>query len=410
MARIVLRHFSSFIIPAMVLVAATLALPHVATLPPANRELVLFAPYLLAGIGMLLSLHFHRGKIFSILLLLSCFYWFTRLASTHTLDPLTERLVSGALALLLPFNITLFGFMREKGIMTLAGKLRLAFLGVQAGVVLWVIRYRYIEAQHLLTQPITQEPFAQLLHLPKASLTMFIIGLLLLAWLMLRRQSPLEGGLLGTLIAIFVACNWQGETDIQAVSVSAATVILGLCIIQVSHDMAFRDEMTGLPARRALNELLAGLSRRYAIAMVDVDHFKRFNDTYGHDVGDQVLKMVASRLQRVSGGGRAFRYGGEEFTIVFPRKGANEVLPHLEELRKAIEGYQLWLRGDDRPNKAEEGEKKRRNNAGDRAVSVTVSIGVAEHNDYLRTPAEVLKAADQSLYKAKNRGRNQVCK
>ncbi|MBI1921203.1 MAG: GGDEF domain-containing protein [Geobacter sp.] len=410
MARIVLRHFSSFLIPALLLVGAALVLPNVATLPPANHELVLYAPYALAGIGMLLSLHFHRGKIFSVLLLLACYYWFTRLASTHTLDPLTERLVFGAFALLLPFNITLFGFMREKGVATLAGRLRLGFLGAEGGAVLWVIRYRYIEAQHFLTQPVTMGPLAQFLRIPRTALAMFAIGLLLLSFRLLRKQSPLEGGLLGTLLALFVACNWPDAPDVQAVFISTAAIILGFCIIQASHDMAFRDEMTGLPARRALNELLAGLTRRYAIAMVDVDHFKRFNDTYGHDVGDQVLKMVATKIQRVSGGGKSFRYGGEEFTVVFPRKGANEALAHLEELRKSIEGYQLWIRGDDRPKKGEEGEKKRGNGTGDRSVSVTVSIGVAEHNDYLRTPTEVIKAADQALYKAKGRGRNQVCK
>jgi len=79
-----------------------------------------------------------------------------------------------------------------------------------------------------------------------------------------------------------------------------------------------------LPSRRALIERLPSLGRRYTVAMVDVDHFKNFNDTYGHDAGDQVLRMVASRLGEVSGGGTAFRYGGEEFTILFPGKGGKE--------------------------------------------------------------------------------------
>ena len=65
--------------------------------------------------------------------------------------------------------------------------------------------------------------------------------------------------------------------------------------------MAYHDELTGLPGRRALNEALLRVGSRYAVAMVDVDHFKHFNDAYGHEVGDQVLRMVAAQLDR---GGR----------------------------------------------------------------------------------------------------------
>jgi len=107
----------------------------------------------------------------------------------------------------------------------------------------------------------------------------------------------------------------------------AALLIMQLAVIQESHNMAFRDDLTGLPSRRALNEQLPGLGSRYAIAMVDVDHFKRFNDTYGHDVGDQVLKVVAARLMGVTGGGRPFRYGGEEFTVLFPGQECQGVRP-----------------------------------------------------------------------------------
>ena len=72
---------------------------------------------------------------------------------------------------------------------------------------------------------------------------------------------------------------------------------------------------------------MAGLGPRYVLAMADVDHFKSFNDTHGHDTGDQVLKLVAARLAQVKGGGRAFRYGGEEFTVLFPDRTLDEALP-----------------------------------------------------------------------------------
>lgn len=84
--------------------------------------------------------------------------------------------------------------------------------------------------------------------------------------------------------------------------------------------MAYQDELTSLPGRRALKEYLLKLGSEYTIAMFDIDHFKKFNDTHGHDVGDQVLRMVASKLATVSGRGKSFRYGGEEFTLVFSEK------------------------------------------------------------------------------------------
>jgi diguanylate cyclase (GGDEF)-like protein len=71
---------------------------------------------------------------------------------------------------------------------------------------------------------------------------------------------------------------------------------------------------------------MMSLGHRFTIAMLDIDHFKRFNDTYGHEVGDQVLKMVAAKLGQVRKGGRAFRYGGEEFALVFPNRSARTVL------------------------------------------------------------------------------------
>ena len=154
------------------------------------------------------------------------------------------------------------------------------------------------------------------------------------------------------------------------------------------------------------------MGRVYTLAMADVDHFKAFNDTHGHDVGDQVLRMVAAQLRRVSGGGHAYRYGGEEFTLVFPGKTAAESMPHLEAVRRAIEAYQMRLRDKPaRPRTDQAGLRRRgaRGGRNTRPLRVTVSIGVAERGDALRAPEAVIKAADQALYKAKDGGRNQVC-
>ncbi|WP_137823347.1 diguanylate cyclase [Pseudomonas sp. D(2018)] len=196
----------------------------------------------------------------------------------------------------------------------------------------------------------------------------------------------------------------------HALHVMSSMVMLALTasVAHEAYQMAFRDELTGLPGRRALNERLRRLGRNYVLAMTDVDHFKKFNDTYGHDVGDQVLRLVASRLRKVGGGGKAYRYGGEEFTILFPGKSVEDCMPHLEAVRQAIEQYQMHLRDQvSRPKSDETGRAKRGAPSGQTA-SVTISIGVAGRDAEQRTPEEVIKAADQALYSAKSAGRNRV--
>src|SRR5690606_7272478 len=129
---------------------------------------------------------------------------------------------------------------------------------------------------------------------------------------------------------------------------AAAGVILVLGVFQETWKIAYVDQLTELPGRRALEEALARLDGRYAVAMVDVDHFKKFNDTYGHDVGDQVLRMVAANLREVGGGGRAYRYGGEEFTILFPGKSVEEAWEFVEGVRAVIADSMFELRRHDR--------------------------------------------------------------
>ncbi|MDX5372858.1 MAG: GGDEF domain-containing protein, partial [Pseudomonadaceae bacterium] len=196
----------------------------------------------------------------------------------------------------------------------------------------------------------------------------------------------------------------------HALQVMSSLVMLMIvaAVVHEAYQMAYRDELTGLPGRRALNDRLERLGRNYVIAMADVDHFKKFNDTHGHDVGDQVLRLVASQLRKVGGGGKAYRYGGEEFTLVFPGRSIDECRPHLEAVRQAVEGYPLQLRDrQQRPKDDKEG-RQRRKAASAASVSVTISIGVAEREAHQRGAEEVIRSADKALYAAKRAGRNCV--
>jgi len=218
------------------------------------------------------------------------------------------------------------------------------------------------------------------------------------------RQTLIQSGFLWALLAAFLAVG-AGTGLAATVYLTTGGLVLVLALVETSHHMAYDDELTGLPGRRAFEDALLRLGGQFAIAMLDIDHFKRFNDEHGHDAGDQLLRMVGATLTRTEGGGRAFRYGGEEFAILFPGRSAVDALPHLEALRRAIEATGFTLRGRDRPTQ----KPKRPVAAGPRRkLSVTVSIGVAESDGGEADPREVVKAADRALYRAKGAGRNRV--
>src|SRR5207247_2807660 len=108
--------------------------------------------------------------------------------------------------------------------------------------------------------------------------------------------------------------------------------------------------------------------------MLDVDHFKRMNEHHEHDVGDQVLKMIAAKLAQVTGGGKAFRYGGEEFAVIFAGRGADECLSDLEGLRQTVEDTRFILRSRFRSKKKK--EKVLTDRGPGELVPVTIRLGV----------------------------------
>jgi diguanylate cyclase (GGDEF)-like protein len=241
----------------------------------------------------------------------------------------------------------------------------------------------------------------------------------LLLWLRVskeRSQSVTEPLLLSSLVGLaFLGCTLEdngqafGAAGVQAVLLLGSLPCLA-SLIAHSFRLAYIDELTEIPGRRALVEALDDPGGTFTLAMLDVDHFKKFNDTHGHEVGDQVLRMVAARIASVGMGGTAYRYGGEEFTLLFPGKTTEQVSTELERLRQLVESSPLILRGQDRPKEkptqrkaAKAGKAKKK----PPSVGVTVSIGVATRRN-AEPWDRVMKRADQALYKAKEAGRNQI--
>lgn len=405
----VARKLSVLVLPLITILLSWWLLLRVPYWLPVHQELLILAPYLLALVALVSAYHFRRGRVCLLVVLLGYGYYLMQQHQPNELDTPRAWLVYQALAVLLPLNLLLISLMREKGLSGLSGRMRLAFLGGQLLLVWFTLQQGNQTFWNILNRPVLRVSVLEALPLPQISLLLLVLTAIVLLHRTWQSPAPIDGALFGVSIASFVLLAWPAVPYVAVLFSAAAVLMLILAVIQDSHDMAFRDDLTGLPSRRALNELLRGLGGRFTIAMIDVDHFKRFNDTYGHDVGDQALKMVAGRLAGVSGGGRPFRYGGEEFTVVFPGKSTKEAAPHLERLRQNIAAYTMALRSEDRPKDDGTGSEARRHRQGSREVSVTVSIGAAESGGRHAAPEEVVRAADSALYRAKSSGRNQVC-
>jgi len=361
------------------------------TVAPYAR-LFCFASLAAAG---LLSWYYSQGRVLFSALVVGLAVWSLTLPASADVSKL-------AAAFLLPLNIALFASLSERGTVTPSGLLKLALIAIESvGVVmLGEVRGGPLEAflhwSHDADGP-SWIPLGQQLSFAAASL--MLLGLVMF------RRTRVEAGLLLALVAAFVGLRQTGKNEETLFYFGAAGLILFYEALEHGYEMAHRDELTGLPGRRTLKELMSHLGGRYAVAMCDVDHFKAFNDTYGHDTGDQVLKFVASMISRVRGGARAFRYGGEEFTIVFPGRSAMEARPFVESLREAIAMSGFRLRGPRDPDKKPEHAPEP---GPDKSVTITISIGVAENSKKLSAPELVLEAADGALYRAKESGRNCV--
>lgn len=396
--------------PVLLLIVAYLLVPRVSQLPDSLAGLRIHGAYIMLSVSGLISLAFNRGRVLLALVSLAVAYWSYRTLLQHGLAGFPARTVFAALCVFVPLNLGILSILRERGAFNPRILWRSALYLCEVAFIAWIIHAGLTNVTAWAYTPLIDTPFVIPPPIPQLGQAVIALTLVvsLAAWIATR--SAIDLGFAGVIAAFAVAAHGVSAPDRFAMFVSAGALILTMAILQDAFRMAFRDELTGIPARRALAESMAGLGRQYTAAMVDVDHFKKFNDTYGHDVGDQVLKMVAHRIAHVGGGGKAYRYGGEEFTVLFPGKSPDQAIPYLEALRKDIAAYKLELRAQDRPAREKSGIKLRGARHARKTTSVTISVGVAAKNGRLATPDDVIQAADKALYRAKNKGRNQVCR
>jgi diguanylate cyclase (GGDEF)-like protein len=332
------------------------------------------------GGGLLVAWRFHSSRVlFSLLVLLLA----QRAVDFFAADSFSNgpgRTAIALVAVFVPLNFIAFASMRERG---------LNIAGVAPRFGLLVLESAVFAA---LCRPANNPAYS-----PRWSAFAFPLLILLstggacavFARRFLQTRKPIEPGFAWSIAAVYVWLQFAPVGKAADAYVATAALILAASMIETSYVLAYHDELTGIRGRRAFNESLLSLDQQYSIAIVDIDHFKKFNDSYGHDVGDQVLCMVATRLTEVGGDGQAFRCGGEEFAIVFRNTSAKDAFERLDALRQVIEKSTFQLRGterrDERRNKsAAEIESDRRAVESDRRKFAQTTA---------RKPAKKLAAA-----------------
>jgi len=374
----------------------------------ADQQVTLrLVPYSLFVVSAAISLYFGRNRIFYLSLLMALLHW--ALTSYYPyIDVIQQAQLLLVLGVLAPLNLAILSLFRDRGLTLLQSYLMASALGLQLALVVevmngdlspWLLHFEQLFT--MLSWPVEWS-----LDMPKPVLLSLLLSGLIIMTRIAFIMTPLNNALMVVLVAMGLAFYFADASNTVVMLFVVSGLVALLSLLQHSYDMAYRDELTGLLGRRALNERLLRLGGRYCLVMVDVDHFKKFNDTHGHDVGDQVLKMLAGQLEKTTGGARAYRYGGEEFTLVFEDKSVEQVEPHLEDLRVRVADYPMKIRGTNRPDDSKKGEKQRNRAAVNGPLKVTISLGAALRSDKFKTPSLVMEAADKALYKAKNAGRN----
>ncbi len=366
----------------------------------AAAEPIRVAPYAVGLVGLLLGWRLRRSRLVFALLALGLAW--ALVTAWMPGAPTVFQLV----AILLPLDLAIVALLPERGVFTPAGLWlgAAALLEVTAAAV--IVRDAGAgPAWPPLLHAFVPPAFSLWTPLGQPALLAFLVSACAVAvgrWL---GHDATGRGYLWALVAAFVALHARDVELDRTLFFAAAGAVLVIGVIELSYRLAYHDGLTGLPGRRALKEALERVGGAYAVAMADVDHFKRFNDTYGHEVGDEALRAVATRLKEALPEAEVFRYGGEEFAILFGRRSAEQCLPMLEAAREAVAAEEFTVRGRLRPRKKPAKPKSRR---GQTRETITVSLGVAQADQRHGSAEEVIAAADRALYRAKENGRNRV--
>jgi diguanylate cyclase (GGDEF)-like protein len=363
-------------------------------------------PYIVLGFGLIFGWYFASSRmILSLLVLALADQALVLLPNNGGDQEIVHRTIVAITAFLVPLNLLAFSILKEDSLSTIRGVMRVVLVLVQPFLVLWLC----LPDQQVLATSFTREyipsRYMEWTPIPQPALVAFAIAGLLHVIRFALHRNPLEGGAIWALCAIFVAYHtsrygWQPTNFFMA-----AGLIFFVTLLQSFYQQTYRDELTGIPGRLAYDEAIGQLGKRFSVAIIGIDQLTQYANIHGKSVSEQILKLAAPRIQAACSDGQIFRTTGEEFTVLFPGKSATDTMGTLDTVRKSVDAIGLFLRGRDRV-----WEQRGTKEAGsrDRALPITLSIGVSEKLNDGATLTLVIKSAYRGLYEAKGIGGNIV--
>ena len=407
MLNLLWKSFLTVLFPGGLIFLAAIGFLRPQGLPMWLQQPIAALPYIVLGFGLIFGWYFASSRmILSLLVLALADRALLLLPATGADQEAGSQTIVAITAFLVPLNLLAFSILKEDSLSTLRGVTRVVLVLVQPFLLLWLC----LPDQHVLASSFTREyipaQYMEWTPIPQPALIAFAIALLLHVIRFALHRDPLEGGAIWALFAVFVAYHtsrygWQPTNFFMA-----AGLIFFVTLLQSFYQRTYRDELTGIPGRLAYEEAIGQLGKRFSLGVIGIDQLSQYANTHGKSVSEQILKLVAPRVQAACAEGQVFRTTGEELTVLFPGKSATETLVTLETVRKTIDAIGLFLRGRDRVWETQRGIKKA--GSRDQVLPVTLSIGVAEKLSDSSTLSLVIKSAYRALYEAKGIGGNVV--
>jgi GGDEF domain-containing protein len=402
-----LRHAFALFLPGGLVVVGALVVLRPGVVPGVVEVYVHVWAVLVLLVGIFLGWYYNRGRIvFALLLLTGVDVALRWLGPGETFRGDAGRVVVAAVAVLLPLNLAAYAVLAERAPLTGRSLKRLIPILAQVIGVGLIVRGYGPVVTTWLNHRVIDVGWTDWTAIPQAGVLAFAAAALYLVARCARHQDPVEAGFLWALVAAFVALHGISRGWSPTAFLAAGGWVLIGALLETGHRTRYYDALTELPGVRALNDTLSQLRSRYVLALVRIDHFKRLRASFGREVGDQIVRMVATQLRQVAGRGVSFRYGGDGFAVLFTGASIEDAATHLDAARRAIAAYCFLLRGPGRPRRKPVTPIPA---TGPRVViTVTVSIGAAEREEERMRPRHVIRMAHGALRDAAAAGGNQV--
>jgi diguanylate cyclase (GGDEF)-like protein len=398
----------SFVLPGGLIALAAWGFLRPTGLPAWLQPLVNWLPVLVFGFGLVAAWRLtHARAALAVILLAVADRALSLTGTTSGGDgSLTDiaTIVWSTLTVLVPLNLLGLSLLGELDASSRWTLLPVVLYVAQALGIAWLCRPESGELVVALTAPFVDPAWTAWTALPQPALLAFAA-----AWVfpMLRfaiRPDPMDSATAWASVTVFLAFHGRTLGWEPTNFFAASGVILSAGLMATSYRSAHYDRMTGAAGRILFNQMAARLGKRYAVGLVQIDNLDVLMRRHGPALRDQLMGVVALRIPSDAETGKLFRYSPDMFALIFPGSGGTEALGYVEPIRKRVEAVRVTLLKGNRIK--EESPQTEKGTKG--LLPVTISIGVAERNEHLKSFDEVLRAAHKALFLAKQAGGNQV--